>query len=67
MKPSSYPPEMEDHMRLFAATLNERDLRRYAAVEALKLGYGGIDYISKLLAIDPKTISKGIEELRKKT
>ena len=58
---------MEDHMRLFAATLNERDLRRYAAVEALKLGYGGIDYISKLLAIDPKTISKGIEELRKKT
>ena len=67
MKLSSYTPEMEEHMRLFAATLNERDLRRYAAVEALKLGHGGIDYISKLLAIDPKSIAKGIEELRKKT
>lgn len=67
MKPFSYPPEMEEHMRLFAGTLNERDLRRYAAVEALKLGHGGIDYISKLLDIDPKTISRGIKELRKKT
>jgi len=67
MKTPPYTPELEEHIRLFAATLNERDLRRYAAVEALKLGHGGIDYISKLLGIDPKTISKGIEELRKKT
>ena len=36
---------------MFAATLNERDFRRYAAVEALKLEHGGIKYISRLLNI----------------
>jgi len=64
---SPYSSTIEEGMQLFAATLNERDLRRYAAVEALKLGHGGIGYISQLLNIDPQTISKGIEELRKKT
>lgn len=64
---SAYSREIESGMQLFASTLNERDLRRYAAVEALKLGHGGITYISKLFDIDRKTISKGLEELRKKT
>lgn len=50
--------------RLFG-NLNERDQRHYAAVEAIRLGHGGIKYISELLGIDPKTISKGIEELKK--
>ena len=50
---------------MFAATLNERDFRRYAAVEALKLDHGGIKYISRLLNIDPKTIRKGIKEIEK--
>jgi len=34
-------------------------------VEALKLGHGGISYLSKLLKIDPKTISKGSKEIKK--
>ena len=54
-------------MQLFAATLNERYFRRYAAVEALKLEHAGIAYISELFSIDPKTISKGIKEIQKKT
>jgi hypothetical protein len=29
-------------MRLFSQTLNEKDRRRYAAIEALKIGHGGI-------------------------
>lgn len=62
-----YALEAEEAMQLFAATLNERDFRRYAAVEALKLDHGGIKYISRLLNIDPKTIRKGIKEIEKKT
>jgi len=53
-----------EEMQLFAKSLNERDRRRYAGLEALKLGHGGISYISKLLNIDAKTISKGIQEIK---
>lgn len=48
--------------RLFS-TLSEKDKRRYAGIEATKLGHGGIDYISKLFDIDPKTLRRGIQEL----
>lgn len=61
-----YSPEVEERMYLFSQTLNERDLRRYAGLEALKLGHGGIGYIAKLLKISPKTISKGLAEVKKK-
>jgi hypothetical protein len=67
MKKRFYARETEEAMRMFAATLNERDVRRYAAVEALKLEHGGIDYISRLLNIDPKTIRRGITEMEKKS
>lgn len=66
MKLNNYDSEIEKSMKLFAQTLNERDLRRYAAVEALKLDHGGISYLSKLLNIDPKILSKGLRELKKK-
>ena len=54
MKKKFYASETKEAMQMFAATLNERDFRRYAAVEALKLEHGGIEYISRLLNIDPK-------------
>ena len=50
-------------MQRFYDSLNERDRRRYAAVEALKLGHGGIEYIAKTFTCDQKTIAKGIKEL----
>jgi hypothetical protein len=62
-----YNSETEADMQLFASSLNERDKRRYAALEARKLGYGGITYISRLLNISTKTIQVGIEELCKKS
>ena len=34
-------PAIEQSLREFAATLNERDRRRFAAVEAQKRGHGG--------------------------
>jgi hypothetical protein len=51
-------------MRTLYRSLRENDRRRYAAVEAAKLGHGGLDYISALLGCDPKTIRQGREDLR---
>jgi hypothetical protein len=54
---------MEKQMQSYYESLSEKDRRRYAAVEAKKLGYGGIRYISKLFGCNYRTIVKGIEEL----
>ena len=58
-----YPEEVEQKMKQFAGWLSEKDRRRYAAVEVLKLGHGGIDYIARLLGCDPKTIHQGMHDL----
>jgi len=44
-------------------SLSEKDRRRYAAIEALKLGWGGITYISQIFGCDYYTIRFGMEEL----
>ncbi len=61
-----YPTIVEAQMLKFFRSLNERDRRRYAVVEATKLGHGGIEYVSRLLGCDPKTIGRGIAELQSK-
>lgn len=58
-----YSEEISRVLRLHYNSLQEKDRRRYAAVEALKLGRGGVTYISKLLAIDRNTIIEGKREL----
>ncbi len=58
-----YDPAIEIKMQRLFTTLSEKDKRRYAGIEAAKLGHGGIDYISKLFDIDPKTIRRGLQEL----
>lgn len=50
-------------MRRFYRFLSEKDRRRYAAVEAFKLGWGGITYISQLFECDDKPIRDGMKEL----
>lgn len=50
-------------MQSFFRTLSEKDRRRYAALEAQRLGHGGISYIADLLGCSTKTISRGIDEL----
>lgn len=59
-----YPPPVEEAMRTFFDSLREKDRRRYAAVEATKLGHGGLTYLAQLLGIDPKTIQQGLKELQ---
>lgn len=58
-----YPFKVEQQMQQFYHSLSEKDRRRYAAIEAVKLGWGGITYISQLFGCDYYTIRFGIEEL----
>ena len=58
-----FSEETEQQMRDFFHSLNEKDRRRYAGLEAGRLGHGGISYISDVLGCDRKTVSKGIDEL----
>jgi len=58
-----YPEASEKLMFRFYQTLSEKDKRRYAAIEAQKLGYGGITYISQVLGCAQSTISIGMREL----
>lgn len=54
-----YSPQVCEHMQAFYQSLSEKDRRRYAAVEAEKIGYGGVEYIASLLGCDEKTIRHG--------
>ena len=55
---------IEQSMKDYYETLSEKDRRRYAGVEALKLGRGGITYIAELLGLRRKTVRKGQQEVR---
>jgi hypothetical protein len=50
-------------MKSFFDTLSEKDQRRYAALEAQRLGHGGINYVSGILGCSTRTIRRGLEEL----
>ncbi len=54
-----YAEEVEHAMKGFYETLSEKDKRSYAALEVLKLGHGGTEYIARVLGCDPKTIRRG--------
>lgn len=58
-----YTTEYEEQMRGFYRSLSEKDRRRYAAIEARKLPYGGISYIAEVFNCDRKTIGRGLAEL----
>jgi hypothetical protein len=59
----SYDPEVEAAMKNLYNSLNEKDQRRYAGVEALKLGQGGRNYIARILGCSRRTVSKGAKEI----
>ena len=50
-------------MRAFFDTLNEKDRRRYAGIEAFKLGHGGQKYICSVLGCHFQTVMAGIHEI----
>lgn len=60
-----YEPEAQAQARAFFQTLSERDQRRFAAVEAKRLGRGGIEYIAGVLGCSTRTIGRGLDELER--
>ena len=60
----AYPRHIEQKMKRHFDWLSEKDRRRYAAIEAVKLGHGGIEYIARVLDCDPKTIQQGLSDLK---
>lgn len=58
-----YPKNIEQQMQRYYHSLSEKDRRRYAGIEALKLGHGGIRYVTNVLGCDYKTIKLGMQEL----
>ena len=50
-------------MKRFYDTLSEKDKRRYAAIESMLLGHGGIKYLENVFGCSPKTVSRGRSEI----
>jgi len=59
----TYSPEIERLLYQYSQSLSEKDRRRFAALEAIQLGHGGIRSIAKVLACDPQTVQDGMREL----
>ena len=55
--------ELKAAIILFYSTLNEKQRRLYAGLEAIKIGYGGDKLIAQLFNINQETVSKGRQEL----
>jgi hypothetical protein len=58
-----YERDVEERMQGFYQTLSEKDRRRYAAVEARKLGRGGVAYVAEVLGCSTRTIERAASEL----
>jgi hypothetical protein len=58
-------PKKEEHyrMNLFLSRLDEQQRRWYAALEAEKLGHGGLEQMAKITGLHVNTISRGRKEL----
>ena len=64
---ASYPASVEAQMQRYYQSLSEKDRRRYAAIEAVKLGYGGQAYIRRLFGCHHETLALGLAELNDTT
>jgi hypothetical protein len=60
----TYRPDIEQLLRQYYQSLSEKDRRRFAALEAITLGHGGIRSIAQVLACDPQTVKDGMRELK---
>lgn len=58
-----YDATHEETMRMVSRTLDEDHSPRYAAIEARKIGFGGIADVARVLGMSRRTIYTGIREL----
>jgi len=54
---------IEKNVRDFYQTLSEKDRRRFAAVQARQVGYGGVRYMAKVVGCARRTIERGLAAL----
>ena len=62
-KLKAYTDEVEAFMLSHYQCLSEKDQRYYLAVEAKKLGYGGISYVANLFGVTRNRVYHGLQEL----
>jgi len=58
-----YSASVQRHMVNLYRSLSEKDRRRYAAVEAEKLGHGGVALVAEWFGCDPHTIREGSRDI----
>jgi len=58
-----FSTDIQQALRTFLSTLNEKQRRLYAGFESMKLGYGGDAIISQRTGMNVKTIARGRREL----
>jgi|AP95_1055475.scaffolds.fasta_scaffold51765_1 hypothetical protein len=62
--PETHPVQAIHHqMNVFLSRLDEQQRRWYVALEAQKLGHGGIEQMAQLSGMDVSTIRRGGREL----
>ena len=54
---------LHDQMNVLLSRLGEAERRWYAAVEANRLGHGGVRLVAQITGLDEKTIRRGQEEV----
>jgi hypothetical protein len=55
--------DIQQALRTFVATLNEKQRRLYAGFESMKLGYGGDAIMARQIGMNVKTIARGRRQL----
>ena len=58
---NAYAPGIERMMKRLFDSLRENDRRRYAAIEATKLGHGGVEYIARVSGVRSQDHSTGTD------
>ena len=63
-RPEEHPDkQLHQQMNLLLSRLDEQQRRWYAAVEAHRIGHGGVRLLSQITGLDEKTIQRGQQEL----
>lgn len=55
--------QLHQQMNLLLSRLDEQQRRWYIAVEANRMGHGGVRLLSQITGLDEKTIQRGQQEL----
>jgi transposase len=57
------PDELQAAVLLFYSLLDEQQRRLYAGLESLRLGHGGDTVLADFLALEPRTVARGRQQL----